>query len=213
MSGLIEIFLIEDHPIFRDALVEAFYKKSTHKYVISGTAGTIGEAREKIKKSEADIILLDLKLPDESGVVFCAELKKKYPEKKVIALTGETENNMLLNTWLNKADAIIMKNSGIEEIISVIGEVLKGKRTLRSDIPLSFDSLNPLKDKNKPFLTAREGQVFELLMTGITKAEAAEKLFVSYETVNTHVKRMFSKFEVHNFTALRNKIEKYFKEQ
>lgn len=210
---LIEIFLVEDHPIYRDGLIEAFYKKSKHKYCISGIANTIGEAREKMKNSDIEIILLDLKLPDESGVDFCAELKKNYPDKKVIALTGESENDVLYNTWMNKADAILMKNSGIDELISVIGEVRKGKRIIGSDVPLSFDKINPKKDKNKPSLTMRQQQVYKLLMTGMTKAEAAEKLCVSYETVNSHVKNLFVKFEVHSLSELTYKLNNFMKEK
>ena len=213
MSGFIDIFLIEDHPIYKEGLIEAFRNKSKSKYRISGSAGSVQEARKAINDSPVGIILLDLKLPGESGVDFCAELKSLYPEKKVIALTGETDNEILLKTWVNNADAIVSKNSGIDELIYTIDVVKEGKRVLGSNVPLNFEYLNTGNEKSEPSLTRREEQVYKLLMTGMTKAQAAEKLFVSYETINTHVKKMFTKFDVHSFPALMLKLENYWKDK
>lgn len=207
MSGLIEIFMIDDHPVYIDGISEAFYKSTKGKFCVSGSAKTIQEAREKIKKTYAEIILLDLKLPGESGVDFCAELKRTYPDKKVIALTGETDNTTLLNTWVNKADAIVMKYTGINELIGVIKTVRAGKRVIGKDVPIVFDTLNPLKEKNLPYLSPREQQVLKLLMSGYSRSETAEKLFIAAETVNAHCKKMFAKFKVNKLQALIKEVE------
>lgn len=201
MSDLVEIFMIDDHPIYIDGMKEAFLR-SQSKYFIIDTAKSIAEARVKIEKTRANIVLLDLKLPDESGVDYCAELKNKFPDKKVIALTGETDNTTLFNTWMNMADAIVMKYSGINDLTEVIKSVQKGNRIIGKGVPLALDHVNSRKDPNQPYLTKKEQQVLLLLMSGLSRQEVAEKLFVGSETINTHCKRMFAKFNVKNLTSL-----------
>ena len=208
MDEIIEVFIIDDHPIYIDGIKDAFYKSNT-KYCIGGSATLIKAARKKIKKSFAKVILLDLKLPGESGVDFCAELKKNFPEKKVIVLTGETDDEILFNVWLNQADAIVMKYAGIHDLISVINSVRKGERVIGKYVPLVFNSDDLLKDINKPTLTNKEKQILMLLMSGNTRREASEKLFIAQETVNTHCKNMFTKFKVKNLQSLLRKVIDY----
>jgi len=178
------------------------FLKSQSKYCIINSANSISEARIKLEKTTAEIILLDLKLPGESGVDYCAEVKNKYPDKKVIAITGETDNTTLFNTWMNMADAIVMKYTSINELIEVLKSVQKGNRVIGKDVPLALDHLNLENDPNQPYLTKKEQQVLLLLMSGLSRHEVAEKLFVGAETVNTHCKRMFAKFDVKNLTSL-----------
>lgn len=206
MRELIEIFIIDDHPIYISGLQDAFYKHKTSRYAISGSATSIAEAREKLKKSFAEVILLDLKLPGESGVDYCAEIKKTYPEKKVIALTGETDTTILFNVMMNGADAIMMKYSEVDEIIEVVADVLKGKKVFGDRVPPIHDRINPEKKKNIPFITPREDQIFSLLKIGLKRREIADKLNVANSTVHSHCKKMFAKFEVHNVQALINKV-------
>lgn len=202
-----EIFIIDDHPIYIDGLIAAIYKDYADEFSVSGSANNIEKAREKLKKSDADIILLDLKLPGENGVVFSTELKNVYPDKKVIALTGETDNDTLFNTWMNGVDAIVMKYSGITELMSVVKKVLEGERIIGKDVPLVFDNQTRSIDKNKPYLSNREKQVLMMLMEGKHRKEVAEKLSMSQETVNTHCKKMFLKFKVNNLQALIHELK------
>lgn len=207
MNDLIEIFIIDDHPIYIDGIIEAFNKSQINKkYYVSGSAYSIKDARKNIENSNAEVILLDLKLPGENGVDYCAELKNKYPDKKIIALTGETDNTTLYGAWMNNADAIVMKYTGVRELLSVINTVRRGDRVIGKDVPIVFGSINPDSDRDKPFLTHREQQVLTLLIAGHTRREVAEKIFISNETVNTHCKKMFAKFKVNNLQSLIKKV-------
>jgi DNA-binding NarL/FixJ family response regulator len=189
----IEIFIIDDHPMFIKGIRETFKLKTDHIF-IGGIAKTIAEARDKLKHSDADIIFLDLVLPGESGVDYCIELKKVYPEKKVIALTGELDTDKLYAVWNNNADAVISKVSGKKKLIKTINAVLEGQRIIGTDLPPLFD--NQYKTRNKPFLTRRESQVITLLVSGKLRKEVADILSISIDTVDKHCSNVYKKFEV-----------------
>lgn len=190
---MIEVFIIDDHPMFIEGLRKSFNVK-TDKIIVGGWAKTIAEAREKLKSSDADVVFLDLILPGESGVEFCIELKRDYPEKKVIAITGELDEEILLNVWQNKADAIIMKENDKKQIIATIHTVLANQRIIGPKVPAFFDHIYQTKDV--PKLTGREHQVLNLLMCGYLRKEVAEKLNISIDTVNKHCGNVFKKFGV-----------------
>lgn len=189
----IEIFIIDDHPMFMNGIAKSFSKTSDNIYV-GGSAKSAGVAREKLKDSQADVILLDLKMPFENGVDFSLEIKRDYPDKKIIVLTGETDEQLLYNVWLNGVDAIIMKATGKKQLISAIEAVMQGERKIGADVPPFFEY--HIRHDDKPFLTRREQQVMNLLVSGFHRKEVAEKLDISIDTVNKHCTNVFRKYGV-----------------
>lgn len=208
MAHITEIFIIEDHPVYIEGIKNIFDKKSDHMFV-GGWANSAEEAREKLKTSDADVIFLDLNLPGESGVDYCLEIKNTYKEKKVIALTAETDSEILFKVWLNKVDAILMKLSGKDVLTDTIHAVLMGKREIGKEVPPFFDISNSQKNSGKPALTKREQQVLNLLSGGFIRKEVAEKLNVSIDTVDTHCKNMFKKYNVNSLQQLIIELKKY----
>lgn len=195
----VELFIIDDHPVFLDGLRNSFDKEKDGVFV-GKWSKSIADARKKMKRSSAAVIFLDLVLPGESGVDYCKELKTKYPEKKVIALTGETDLNTLYQVWMNGADAILSKLSDKNQLLDAIKDVLNGKRSVGKDVPAFFDKApNEIKG---PFLTFREDQVMNLLTGGYSRKNAAIKLGVSIDTINKHSNNVYKKFGV-------NKLSEY----
>lgn len=201
----IEVFIIEDHPFYIEGVRKTF-SKSVDKIFVGGWAESVPEAREKLKCSQADIVFLDLILPGESGVVFCHELKKDYPNMKIIALTGETDANILYNVWMNGVDAIITKATGKKQMINTIHQVLKGQRILGQNLPPFFD--NHTKTRNTPFLTKRENQVMNLLVGAYSRKEVAEKLNITIDTVGKHCNNVYDKFGVDSLPKFMQKARK-----
>lgn len=206
MTQVTELFIIEDHPIFIEGIVKVFDVQAD-KMFVGGWANSAEAARERLKVSDADVILLDLTLPGESGVDFCLELKRDYPEKKVIALTAETDTEILFNVWMNRVDAILMKLAGKDVLIDTIHSILKGKREIGKDVPPFFDMSGSQRDNNVPVLTKREQQVLNLLSSGLIRKEVAEKLNVSIDTVDSHCKNMFKKYDVNSLQQLVNVLK------
>lgn len=206
MKHLTELFIIEDHPVYIEGIKNIFDFKED-KMFVNGWANSAEEAREKLKTSKAEIILLDLNLPGESGVDFCLELKTEYPDKKVIALTAETDSEILFNVWMNKIDAILTKLCDKNTLIDTINSVLKGKREIGKDVPPFFDFSGSKRLGSMPILTKREHQVLNLLSGGFIRKEVAEKLNVTLDTVDSHCKNMFKKYKVNNLRQLINELK------
>ena len=100
ISAMTGIFIIEDHKVVIDSLTYMF-NSIEDKIKIYGSAMTAKDAIEKLKTSKAEIILLDLVLPDMSGAELCKYLKQSYPSKKIIVLTGESRPDVLKRAWDN----------------------------------------------------------------------------------------------------------------
>ncbi len=197
---MINVFVIDDHPLFIDGLKSVF-SNNKDGIKISGSANSADEALPLLKRSMAKIVLLDLKMPGTSGDEFCLVLKSKFPDKKVIALTGETDTTLLYNTWNNMADAILIKHCGKQELVNVITSVLSGKRILGTNVP-EFHNQRSINKSDRPRLTNSELRVISLLSTGKTRTEVAQVLGTSQHAVNFHVKNIFKKFKMNRIMSV-----------
>ena len=150
-----------------------------------------------LQQEQPDVILMDINLPDKSGIDLCKEVKEKYPSVFIIGLSTFNQQSFIQKMMDNGASGYVLKNATQEELMEAITAVVKGKTYL------SFEASQTMK--NKPastiVLTRREKEVLELIASGMTNNEIAQKLFISSTTVDTHRKNLLAKFEVKN-TAL-----------
>ncbi len=188
-----KVFVIDDHPVFVDG-IKAIFKDSVEDIVISDWAYSVKEALPKLRNSDAEIVLLDLVMPDFSGVEFCLVIKNQFPEKKVVALTGSLNTTILYNTWVNRADAILMKYCGKSELVSTIKGVLSGRRIIGNQVPEFYDEITNSRSK-KPTLTKSEQQILNLLAQGHSRQEVGDMLCSSKNAINFHCKNLFKKFK------------------
>jgi len=197
---MINVFVIDDHPMFIDGLKSVF-SSSKDGIKISGSANSADEALPLLKRSRAKIVLLDLKMPGTPGDEFCLVLKKKFPDKKVIVLTGETDRTLLYNTWNNKADALLIKHCGKLELINTINSVLKGSRILGTSFPELINQ-RELNKSDIPNLTNSEIKVISLLSTDKSREEVSQILGSSRHAVDFHVKNVFKKFKMNRIMSV-----------
>jgi DNA-binding NarL/FixJ family response regulator len=205
---MIYIFIVDDHPLFIDGVSSAFIKDIDNIEVI-GSANSGKEAIEKLKDSKADVVLLDLVMPEMGGYECSEILKKIYPSKKIIILTGETDTSSLYKVWMNGVDAIELKYCGKQALVSTIREVMAGKRIIGQKVPYFFDNIETTSGRNAPNLTKREEEVLKLLATGNTRKEVADKLFLSIDAVHFHCKNLFKKFNKNRIHLLLAEARKY----
>ena len=150
-----------------------------------------------LQQEQPDVILMDINLPDKSGIDLCKEVKEKYPSVFIIGLSTFNQQSFIQKMMDNGASGYVLKNATREELMEAITVVEKGKTYL------SFEVSQTMKNKpgNNTVLTRREKEVLELIASGMTNNEIAQKLFISSTTVDTHRKNLLAKFEVKN-TAL-----------
>lgn len=203
---MINIFVIDDHQIVIDG-IRSNFADGKDKIKISGTANSAKEALPKLKRSKAKVVLLDLLMPEYSGIEFCSVIKNLFPDKKVIALTGETNPTLLYNVWSNQVDAIILKSCGKEELVETINSVLEGNRSVGSGVPdFAFDySPEDAKERN---LTKGETRVLNLLAKNNSRDDVAEMIGISRNAVNFHCRNLFRKFNKNKMLAVIEEAKK-----
>jgi DNA-binding NarL/FixJ family response regulator len=152
-----------------------------------------------LQQQQPDVILMDINLPDKSGIELCKEVKKAYPAIHVLALSSFNQQSFIQRMIENGASGYVLKNATREELKEAIDTVMSGSSFLSKEAALTIENA---KDSGIPVITKREKQVLILISEGLTNGQIAEKLFVSVTTVDTHRKNLLSKFEAKNTATL-----------
>lgn len=193
---MIRVFIVDDHPMVVEGIRSMLLQLPEME--VAGHAMNAASCLGYFVKNTADVVLLDINLPDQSGIEVCKALLKRNPEMKIIALTNLDQLTYLQGMKEAGACGYLLKNSAADEIELAIRKVMEGKETWlgRDDVR---DSIH---DHNRLLLTRRELEVLKLIAEGLTNHEIAEKLFVSDSTVDSHRKNLISKLQVKNTAAL-----------
>lgn len=193
---MIQVAITDDHPL----LVEGFKHLINSSGVAETvwTAPTAAECTHMLNNCLPDVLLLDINLPDGSGIDICKNIKSRWPSLPVLALTGFGEYSIVKRMLDNGANGYLLKNSMAEEIIAGIEAVVDGEQFLCHEI----DVLVNKRTTQHVTLTQRESEILRLIIDGHTNAEIADKLFLSVETVNSYRKNLLIKLNARNTAVM-----------
>ena len=201
---MINVLLTDDHVIVRDG-IKTLLKKEKDINVIA-EAGNGEEALEIIARGDIDVILLDINMPVLDGLKTSAQIRDKYPNIKMIALTMYREMNMVESMFRNGAKAYLLKSCSRDELTGAIKGVASGHEYLDEKLREDFEVYinKPIKkgERRGPSISKREKEVLQLISEEMTTSEIASKLFISITTVETHRKIMLKKLGVRNTAGL-----------
>ena len=152
-----------------------------------------------LQQQQPDIILMDINLPDMSGIDLCKEVKSRYPSVRIIGLSSYSQQSFIQKMMDNGASGYVLKNATREELVEAIDTVQSGRNFLSLD---AVSTMLKNEDSKIPIITRREKEVLVLISEGMTNPEIGEKLFISTTTVDTHRKNLLTKFEAKNTAAL-----------
>jgi DNA-binding NarL/FixJ family response regulator len=190
------IFIVDDHPMVIEGIRSMLLQLPAVEVV--GHAMNAASCLGYFVNQTADVVLLDINLPDQSGIDVCKALLKRKPELKIIALTNFDQLTYLQNMKDAGAHGYLLKNSSLGEIEKALQAAVSGKQYW-----LGKDSVREsISEHNQPLLTRREIEVLKLIAEGLTNQEIADKLFVSASTVDSHRKNLISKLNAKNTAAL-----------
>lgn len=200
---LIDIIVIEDNTLFRKTLVDFINQSSemscSHSYISCEEALRVMEG----KALDPDIILLDIGLPGMTGIEGITPLKNISPSAKVIILTIRDDDESIFKAICSGASGYLLKDSTSDIILEAVKEVLNGGAPMNSSIAARvlrmFKDFAPVQGDYS--LTKREKEILKFLVEGLSKNSIAEKLFLSYHTVDGHIRKIYEKLEVHSASS------------
>ena len=194
----INILIVDDHPMVLEGMKALL---SNFDYItVSGTASNAYDAMAMLKVQPVDIVIVDINLPEVSGIELTAKIKKEFPGIKILAMSTFKERSYISQMIKNGASGYLVKSASKEEIEAAILSANEGKLYLSLDIN-SID-LNPEVAPDVPVVSRREKEVLQLIVDGLTNPQIAEKLFISLHTVDSHRKNLLAKFNVNNTASL-----------
>ena len=192
----IDVNIVDDHTMFAEGLAAAVNKSDVMH--VSLMFSTLETCRQTLNERRPDVLLLDISMPDGSGIAFCEELLEAYPKMKLVAITFHEEYSVVQRMLDAGVHGYILKSSSVEELEEAVVRVWKGERYISPQV----DSILQQAASSKVFLSAVEKQVLELLCQGHTNPEIANQMHLSTETINWYRKRLLSKFGVRNTVSL-----------
>lgn len=213
----INIIIVDDHQMFIDGIKTLLrFEKNLN---IVGEALDGNAALILLKEKEVDIVISDIEMPGMSGIELTKEIKKNYPEIKVLVLTMYNDREIVNEILMTEAEGYVLKNTGKQELITAINKIADDSTFYSHEVVellMGNYAINKKIDEILNDLTPREKEIIALICDEMSNAEIAEKLFISPLTVETHRKNILRKTKVKTIVglikfAINNKLDKYVK--
>jgi len=208
---MIKILIVDDHPIVRKGLKQLL--EEAKDIFVADEAVCGREVLEKVKKNDYDVILLDISLPDISGLEILKELKLEKPEINILILSMHSEEQYAVRTLRSGASGYLTKEKLPEELIMAIRRVAGGKKYISPSIAelLAFNLEEGTKKAAHEVLSDREFRVMCMISAGKTLKDIGEELSLSIKTISTYRSRILTKMNMKNNSeiiryAIENKL-------
>jgi DNA-binding NarL/FixJ family response regulator len=202
------ILIVDDHPLVREGLKSAL--KPAGGYEVVGQAANAREAIRIVKHAKPDLVLLDLALPDKSGIELCREIRNTSPSTRIMIVSMHSKVDYIVRAFQAGATGYMAKESATERLLQGIERVLNGDYFMDgavSHIVVQKLMQAPAKemkitDAAYESLTPREQEVMVLLAEGYSPKEIAARLFISPKTVENHRSNIMNKLGLHSTLEL-----------
>lgn len=198
---MIRVVIVDDHKLFRQGLSVMLASKEDLDVV--GKFESAINLIAELPNLEADVILLDIDMPELSGIEAMPEILKIQPSIKVLMLTMHLSSLKIQEAVAAKVKGYLLKTTGDEEVALAILQVMEGKDYFTQEAQASLiDSYRRKDDPNFIELTPREKEILKLVCEEFNSNEIAEKLFISVHTAETHRRNLLSKTGCKNSVGL-----------
>ncbi len=195
--------VVEDDPLCRERFIKAIEQRAELSTFAS--AACLRDARESLKQGVPDVLVVDIGLPDGSGIDLITECKKSNPGTLCLVVTIYGDENHVLNAMAAGASGYLQKDAPLSELGEAIVSILHGGMPISPSIAKALlkhlaTPANKLEDDENA-LTLRETEVLNKIAMGYSREEIADQLHISLNTVSAHTKNIYCKLEVHSGTS------------
>ena len=204
MSSKKSVLIVDDHPLFREGL-KSIIAGDRH-FAVEGEAGDARNGYEMAKNIRPDVVLVDISLPDESGMQLTRRIRKALPATRVMIISMHSKIDYIVEAFQAGATGYVVKDSAASRLIQGLHAVTGGEYFLDSSI--SHEVVERLmkspvrearvSDSDYGRLTPREQEIMRMLAEGIAKTEIADRLCISVKTVENHRSNIMKKLDLHS---------------
>jgi DNA-binding NarL/FixJ family response regulator len=190
----VRVLLVDDHEIVRQGLRAVL---ETHSDLdVVGEAGTAEDAVRRVGFDEPDVVVMDVRLPDASGVEACREIRSRFPGVAVLMLTSYADEHALTASALAGASGYVLKRIDAGDLVDRIRRVGQGEMLLDGDaVKELLDGIGRTGSTAEPVdrLSPQQRRILDLIATGMTNRQIAEELFLAEKTVKNYVSDMLTR--------------------
>jgi len=193
---MIRVAVVDDHTIVREGLKKILSLESDFSVV--GEAGSSQRALEVVETEHPDILLLDISLPDRSGLDIIHDLRRRFPQMGILVLTMHPEQMLAVRSLKAGASGYLNKDAAAEELVQAVRRIHAGGRYITQSVAdhLLFSYQNPSSEQPHEHLSDREYEVMLLIARGRRNREIAAELNISARTVGTYRVRILEKMQM-----------------
>lgn len=206
-----KVLILDDHPMVVDGLKTML--DPVEQIELQTSLKTGQSMIQYLRNHSADVLLLDMNLPDINGVDVCKSIRTFNTEIKIIGLSSYSERSIILSFMAAGANGYVLKNIERCELIYAIQCVMSGRHYFCATSQQVIDSGDELQMKRSgvafPEITPRENEILQLVAQGYSVPDIAGKLFLSPLTISTHKKNLYKKFNANNVQTLLKKGREY----
>ncbi|MPS72790.1 MAG: response regulator transcription factor [Chryseobacterium sp.] len=207
LSEKIRVLIVDDHQLMIEGLRSLLEDEESISFVAGATS--MQETMAFLETNSIDVILMDVNMPDSSGIEITKKVKELYPRIKVVALTMHDDISIISKMIKAGASGYVLKRTNMHEVVDALKIVYKDGKYLSPsaqhiimDNLMSPDELMDHKEDTKPLLSARELEVLKLIAKEYSNEQIGEKLFISERTVEAHRRNIFIKTKTKSIVGL-----------
>jgi DNA-binding NarL/FixJ family response regulator len=198
MAEIVRVMIVDDHDVVREGLRALIHKQT--EFALAGEADSVASAVKEALRSKPDVVIMDVRLPDGSGVEACREIRAAQPETKVLMLTSYADEEAVLASIMAGASGYLLKQTRSRDLVAAIERVARGESLL--DPTVTARVLERLRkgtgdqDEELSLLSEQERRILDLIAEGKTNKEIAQEIFLSDKTVKNYVSSILSKLNL-----------------
>ncbi len=198
MAGETRVMIVDDHEVVREGLRSLLRRRQ--ELAVVGEADSVASAIEEARKTEPDVVIMDIRLPDGSGVEACREIRAERPDTKVLMLTSYADEEAVFASIMAGAIGYLLKQTSTRTLIEAIERAMRGESLL--DPAVTQRVLERVRsgkqdeDEELALLSEQERKILDLIAEGKTNKEIAKEIFLSDKTVKNYVSSILSKLNL-----------------